>query len=63
MMVVDYDVRPVADKRLFDAQARCAKLEAVVKYAKHIDNCPASVAVTSCRCRLTEALAALKEDE
>ena len=30
-MTVDYDGRPVADKRLFDAQARCAKLEAALK--------------------------------
>ena len=30
MIAVDYDGRPVADKRLFDAQARCAKLEAAL---------------------------------
>ena len=29
-MAADYDGRPVADKRLFDAQARCAKLEAAL---------------------------------
>ena len=30
-MTVDYDGRPVADKRLFDAQARIAKLEAALR--------------------------------
>ena len=39
-MAVDYDGRPVADKRLFDAQARCAKLDDFGKrFANHQDGC------------------------